>query len=205
MDEARNKPTFVRWLNLDDGKILKYANNDYIKGGDDEKQVEEKLLKRIIQVTNQNKKKTTHLVAMLCGKRVTVRVYVGGNMEGAEQRKHISRDEAWPIVGNHRTFMEWEQLVDGATIKYGSRTFTKGRLGQEEMLMGLIVRTHELNAKRSQKGIGVLAAAATEEGGKRGPRRRVEALSEALSPAVVVVKGQKIGKSGNNNDDKYSD
>ena len=138
MDEARNKPTFVRWLNLDDGKILKYANNDYIKGGDDEKQVEEKLLKRIIQVTNQNKKKTTHLVAMLCGKRVTVRVYVGGNMEGAEQRKHISRDEAWPIVGNHRTFMEWEQLVDGATIKYGTRAFTKGRLGQEEMLMGLI-------------------------------------------------------------------
>ena len=57
MDEARNKPTFVRWLNLDDGKILKYANNDYIKGGDDEKQVEEKLLKRIIQVANQNNKK----------------------------------------------------------------------------------------------------------------------------------------------------
>ena len=51
----------------------------------------------------------------------------------------------------------------------------------------------------------MLAAAATEEGGKRGPRRRVEALSEALSPAVVVVKGQKIGKSGKNNDDKYSD
>ena len=56
LDEARGKPTFVRWLNLADGKILKYANYDYIKGGDDEKQVEEKLLKRIIQVANQNKK-----------------------------------------------------------------------------------------------------------------------------------------------------
>ena len=118
-------------------------------------------------------------------------------MEGAQQRKRIQRDEALPIVSNNPTFMCWEQLVDGATIKYGSRTYTKGRRGQEEMLMGHIKRTHESNAKRPQKGQGVLAAA-TEEGGKRGTKRRAAALSEALSPAAVVVKGQKIGKSGNN-------
>ena len=41
VDEARGKPTFVQWLNMADGKILKYANTDYIKGGDDEQQVEE--------------------------------------------------------------------------------------------------------------------------------------------------------------------
>ncbi len=85
-------------------------------------------------------------------------------MTGAEQRKLISRDEAWPIVGNHGTFIEWRKLPEGATIKYGSRTFTKGRIWHEEMLMGLLVRTHELNAKRTQKGHGVLAAA-TEKGG----------------------------------------
>ena len=56
VDEARSKPTFVKWLTLGAGKIIRYANNDYMKGGDDEKQMEEKLLKRIIQVTTQNKK-----------------------------------------------------------------------------------------------------------------------------------------------------
>ena len=107
-------------------------------------------------------------------------------MEGAQQRKRIQRDEALPIVSNNPTFMCWEQLDDGATIKYGSRTYTKGRRGQEEMLMGHIKRTHESNAKRPPKGQGVLAAA-TEEGGKRGTKRRAAALSEALSPAAVVV------------------
>ncbi len=88
-------------------------------------------------------------------------------MTGAVRRKRISRDEAWPIVGNHGTFIEWRKLPEGATIKYGSRTFTKDRIWHEEMLMGLLVRTHELNAKRTQKGHGVLAAA-TEEGGHDG-------------------------------------
>ena len=88
-------------------------------------------------------------------------------MTGAEQRKCISRDEAWPIVGNHGTFIEWRNFPAGATIKYGSRTFTKGRIWHEEMLTGLLMRTHELNAKRTQKGHGVLAAA-TEEGGNDG-------------------------------------
>ena len=70
-------------------------------------------------------------------------------------------------MGNHGTFIEWRKLPEGATIKYGSRTFTKGRIWHEEMLMGLLVRTHELNAKRTQKGHGVLTAA-TEEGGNDG-------------------------------------
>lgn len=86
---------------------------------------------------------------MLRGKRVTIRVHVGRIlMEGAQQRKRIQQDEALPIVSNNPTFMCWEQLVDGATIKYGSRTYTKGRRGQEEMLMGHIKHRHESNAKR---------------------------------------------------------
>lgn len=48
VDEARSKPTFAKLCTLGARKIIRYANNDYMKGGDDEKQMEEKLLKRII-------------------------------------------------------------------------------------------------------------------------------------------------------------
>ena len=197
MDEARGKPTFLRWMKLSDGESLAYGNLTFRKGGDDDKKEEERLLKRLVSVANiNNKKKTKHHDALVTtmvgrkevGKTVRVRVSVGGTEEdGAERavkKRHIggiSREEALPFVSTNRSFLEWEKLKDGQTMNYGSRFYTKGVPKMEEKLLGHIVRTQKQNAKRQRKGQRV--AAATKEGEKT--------IEYVPSENEVVARGQK--------------
>ena len=75
-----------------------YGNRTFRKGGDDEKDKEERLLKRLVTVANaQNKIKMKHEVLVTTvgrkedggggAARIWVRVRVGGTEEGAEPAK----------------------------------------------------------------------------------------------------------------------
>jgi hypothetical protein len=83
-DEVRGKPSFRRWMKMNDGDELEYGSYKFQKGNKGE---EVRLLKRLITLTanSQNKKKYEVLVAMLGRKEVRVKVSVG-----AAKKRHIS-------------------------------------------------------------------------------------------------------------------
>jgi hypothetical protein len=83
-DEVRGKPTFCRWMKMNDDNELEYGIYKFQKGGEGE---EERLLKWLITLTANNENKWKHevLVATLGRKEVGVRVSVGG----ARKRRHI--------------------------------------------------------------------------------------------------------------------
>ena len=91
-----------------------YGNRTFRKGGDDEKDKEERLLKRLVIVANaQNKIKMKRevLVAAVGRKedgggaaRIRVRVRVGGTEEGAElakKKRCIGPEEALSFLGTN--------------------------------------------------------------------------------------------------------
>ena len=140
------------------GKALVYGNRTFRKGGDDEKDEEERLLKQLVTVANAKNKikmKREVLVATVGRKedwgetaRIRVRVRVDETEEGAEPAK---KEAYWSrggfvLLGTDLSFLRWEALADNNAMKYGSRCYIKGVPKSEEKLFGHIVRTLEENA-----------------------------------------------------------
>jgi hypothetical protein len=176
-----------------------YGNRTFQKSGDDEKDKEERLLKRLVTVANsQNKTKMKRefLVATVDRKedgggtaRIRVRVRVGRTEEGVEPAKKRG------VLVKRRLCPYW------APTRHSSGGKPLPITIQLNMVQGVTSRVCQ-KAKRSYLGIwcvhlkemqrgghrwGRGVAAATKEGGKKRGQR-VAAVS---SPVVVVAKGRK--------------
>ena len=114
MEEARGKPSFLKWrAKIANAKgtedvnerTFTYGGWKFVWGGDNQEDEEKRLLNRIIIVTTNN-----------CKKRQKITADADAELDAApmKKRRRLERDEALPLVCRLPTYIQWEALGDGS-------------------------------------------------------------------------------------------
>lgn len=151
---VKQSPTFIKWVQLNDGEKLRYACREFIKGhGDDS----ERLMRRIMIARRNNLK--DHVV-LKRARQITHPSRSDGPMEkvqklneeaakpmenlhiesGRKRRPstlfsdaYVAKEMDVPAVEATRSYRAWLKLPDGASFVYNQK-YTKGKEGHDWLL-----------------------------------------------------------------------
>ena len=148
MDEARGKPSFLRWRSkIDNAKgtedveerTYSYGGCKFVWGGDNQAEEERRLLSRIITVTNNNSKKREKINDGDADDKLET--------APIKTRRRLEHDEALPLVGRLPAYIKWQALGEGGRIEYKKRIYVKGVHGMEEKLMTAMANSLKIKEK----------------------------------------------------------